>query len=401
MVRCDFRLPIVAAAIGWAAWPVAGSTPSPIAAQPPLEFREQIEADWLRQEQVRPLERAGGRRSQVTREADARGGCDGLKTGAWGFHTECETQPWWQVDLGRRLPLDRVALFNRCDGCAPRNARILVLAVGRRPAPGEQALPAQRHRPSTANAMASRWSCPLARRAGPLRPPATARQELLPSRRGGNLRPGRQGATSPWAGRPRRAAPALVGRRTPRLDRGITATRHRARHRARAAAWPRNLRAAGRRRSTPRLAALAARGRRWPGRLRQADDARRGGSTSTPAGRCGAWPCATRCLDFDSILFVKSARRRCSRTCRTSSTAGGRGPAAACSCSRASRDRCRELRCLTADMPAGSFLRPDLSYDGQKVLFAYCQALPARGRPEGQGQQDRTCPRTPSTTSSR
>ena len=38
------------------------------------------------------------------------------------------------------------------------------------------------------------------------------------------------------------------------------------------------------------------------------------------------------------------------------------------------------LRCLTADMAEGSFIRPDLSYDGQKVLFAYCQVLPAGPR---------------------
>jgi hypothetical protein len=31
------------------------------------------------------------------------------------------------------------------------------------------------------------------------------------------------------------------------------------------------------------------------------------------------------------------------------------------------------LRCLTEDMPEGSYLRPDLSYDGRKVLFAYCR----------------------------
>jgi hypothetical protein len=34
------------------------------------------------------------------------------------------------------------------------------------------------------------------------------------------------------------------------------------------------------------------------------------------------------------------------------------------------------LRCLTADWPDGTFLRPDLSYDGRKVLFAYCRYYP-------------------------
>jgi len=31
------------------------------------------------------------------------------------------------------------------------------------------------------------------------------------------------------------------------------------------------------------------------------------------------------------------------------------------------------LRCLTKNFPSGSFLRPDLSYDGRKILFAYCK----------------------------
>ena len=34
------------------------------------------------------------------------------------------------------------------------------------------------------------------------------------------------------------------------------------------------------------------------------------------------------------------------------------------------------VRCLTGRFPAGSFLGPDLSYDGRKVLFAYCRHYP-------------------------
>ncbi len=35
-----------------------------------------------------------------------------------------------------------------------------------------------------------------------------------------------------------------------------------------------------------------------------------------------------------------------------------------------------KVRCLTTDLPEGSYLRPDLSYDGKKVLFAYCKFYP-------------------------
>jgi hypothetical protein len=34
------------------------------------------------------------------------------------------------------------------------------------------------------------------------------------------------------------------------------------------------------------------------------------------------------------------------------------------------------VRCLTRDLPEGSFLGPDLSYDGRRVLFAYCRHYP-------------------------
>ena len=34
------------------------------------------------------------------------------------------------------------------------------------------------------------------------------------------------------------------------------------------------------------------------------------------------------------------------------------------------------LRCLTAAFPPGTFLRPDLSHDGTRVLFAYCKYYP-------------------------
>ena len=63
----------------------------------------------------------------MTREEDAAGGVDGVKDGKWGFHTENEKDPWWQVDLGQPRKLDRVVLYNRCDGFAERNSRILVL----------------------------------------------------------------------------------------------------------------------------------------------------------------------------------------------------------------------------------------------------------------------------------
>ncbi len=51
----------------------------------------------------------------VTTETDARGACDGIKDGKYAFHTGQEPNPWWQVDLGKVVPLGRVVVFNRLD----------------------------------------------------------------------------------------------------------------------------------------------------------------------------------------------------------------------------------------------------------------------------------------------
>jgi len=87
----------------------------------PPPTREQIEADWLQQDVVR---------SAVRPDEDAEGGCDGVKDGKWGFHTALQDDPWWQVDLGEAMPLDRVVIYNRCDHTAGRAARIAVMLSG-------------------------------------------------------------------------------------------------------------------------------------------------------------------------------------------------------------------------------------------------------------------------------
>ncbi len=88
------------------------------AAAPPS--RGQIEADWLRQDVVRGS-------AEATPAEDAAGGCDGVKNGKWGFHTALEDAPWWQVDLGAAMAVDRVVIYNRCDSVAGRAAPLAVL----------------------------------------------------------------------------------------------------------------------------------------------------------------------------------------------------------------------------------------------------------------------------------
>ena len=50
-----------------------------------------------------------------------------MKDGKWGFHTALEENPWWQVDLGDAMPLERIAIFNRCDHTVGRAVHVAVL----------------------------------------------------------------------------------------------------------------------------------------------------------------------------------------------------------------------------------------------------------------------------------
>ncbi len=94
-----------------------------LAAPDAPDFRAVIEADWLLQEQYRAAPPAG----PVTTSADAAGACDGVKDGTYGFHTGMAENPWWRVDLGAAAPLARVVVWNRCDGAGERAARIELL----------------------------------------------------------------------------------------------------------------------------------------------------------------------------------------------------------------------------------------------------------------------------------
>ena len=84
-------------------------------------WRARIEQDWFLQEEIRIKQTA----APLTTGADAAGGCDGVIDGKWGFHTGHSANPWWQVDLGAERSVSRVVVWNRCDGGqAERAARL-------------------------------------------------------------------------------------------------------------------------------------------------------------------------------------------------------------------------------------------------------------------------------------
>ena len=96
----------------------------------------QVEKAWLTQLAIRqsaPRQSAPqGQASSgaLTTQSDAAGGVDGIKNGGFGFHTNQEDKPWWQADLGRREPLGRVVVWNRCTPDGARAARLHVLLSG-------------------------------------------------------------------------------------------------------------------------------------------------------------------------------------------------------------------------------------------------------------------------------
>jgi FkbM family methyltransferase len=58
---------------------------------------------------------------------DARGAVNGVKTGLYGFHTNFEKDPWWQVDLESIYSLQEIRLYNRLDAATERVETLRVL----------------------------------------------------------------------------------------------------------------------------------------------------------------------------------------------------------------------------------------------------------------------------------
>ncbi|MGI6418714.1 MAG: discoidin domain-containing protein [Thermoguttaceae bacterium] len=101
----------------------------------PVSLQALVEADWVQQDELftpSPPRGTADAPAGVTTADDASGGCDGVKNGRWGFHTASgETDPWWQVDLGGETAIDRIVVFNRTDGKTAARTRNLRISVAR------------------------------------------------------------------------------------------------------------------------------------------------------------------------------------------------------------------------------------------------------------------------------
>jgi len=103
----------------------APSNPTAPGEQTPILSGEQLEADWLQENALRAVPVAPS--GEITPQEDAAGGCDGIKNGLWGFHTALEDNPWWQIDLKRSMSLDQIHIYNRCDHTVGRASRLAIL----------------------------------------------------------------------------------------------------------------------------------------------------------------------------------------------------------------------------------------------------------------------------------
>ena len=105
-------------------------------------MRALVEADWIARDarfapgkapaKAKAPASAKVNEHGVTTAEDASGGVDGVRSGRWGFHVASgETNPWWQVDLGKAVTLDRIVVYNRTDGgTANRSSHLLISVAG-------------------------------------------------------------------------------------------------------------------------------------------------------------------------------------------------------------------------------------------------------------------------------
>ncbi|MBD3176678.1 MAG: hypothetical protein GF320_15970 [Armatimonadia bacterium] len=324
---------------------------------------EQVRDDWLRQELVRWLPAADG---SVTTAQDAAGGCDGIVDGRWGFHTAHDDPPWWQVDLGQSQPIDRVVIYNRTNGVSERAAELILKVSG----DGDSWRQVYQHdgtvfygHPDHAPLEVSLDDV-TARYVRVELPVKTALHldevQIYGPDSDDNLalhQPADQSSTCQWS-KPSPAHFTSGALRGP-LDRALKS--------ARRLAW--DLEHARRDTSDERerLRAIA--------RAAEASDADAEGLYLEARSIARDLMLGHPLLDFDDLLLTKRMPGRYSHMSDQYLSWWAR-PGGGIYLLKDFASDSPELICLTEDWPEGSFMRPELSYDGERVLFAYCRYYP-------------------------
>jgi hypothetical protein len=323
-----------------------------------------VEADWLVQESKRATANPS-----VTPEEDAAGAVDGVKNGRWGFHTAEENDPWWQVDLEKSVKLQRVVIWNRCEeGISPRNfhIRLLVSQDGKTFEPIHQHDGTPFMGFSDGHPLTVDLPSPPARY---LRLALTGKQffhldevEVFADGSNENIaraKPCTQSSVSAWsvahAGTAAFAAQPLA----PLIERGM------------------KLAASQRRLGVDTTAAERV----------LADARQRAAAGGLPPGArhelyltirrtIRKMALANPLLNFDAILFVKRAPGMFPHMSDQHYGWWSRPGGGVCVLENFKEDRGPRVRCLTADLPPGSVMGPELSFDARKILFAYCKFHP-------------------------
>jgi len=306
----------------------------------------------------------------VKPEEDAPGALDGVIDGKWGFHTENEDDPWWQVDLGKPTLLDHIVLYNRCDECGGRNSRILVLASDDAKTFTKlyqhDGTPFFGH--SDSNPLSVKLDGATSRY---LRLTLEGKSyfhldevEVFSTEGDENIglgKPATQSSTSTWS--VRHATPVAPAREYATgqvVERGLKLAESLGRLGVDVKAHADLLRSTGQR--FEQLSVDA------PEEVRR--------QLYLPArGAVRQMAFSNPLLDFDTILFVKRvppAFPHMSDQYYGWWSRGGGGIYLL----EGFKGNSPRLRCVTADWEEGSFLRPDLSYDGKKVLFGYAKFYP-------------------------
>jgi len=372
---CGIAVMLGAAAIVAVAWTVAAraAAPDTVQADAGPEWPEVLHADWLHPKMLDQVRGTGQRRAAgpVTTAQDAAGAVDGVKTGKWGFHTAPESDPWWQVDLGEVRRLDRVVLYNRCDGgfaARMKDFSILLSDVGRAWRAvyrhgGAVFYGATDGKPLTVALPGGKGRFLRIRLNGTEYLHLDEVEVYGPDDAEVNLALGRpcdQSSTSSWSDR--HAAPAIAAypvaevlQRGRRLAddlraKGADVTRHVA-----------VLEAVSNRLNAPADDAPAD---EWQALYLDARRAVRRLVMANPL------------LDFDRILFAKRAAPQFPHMSDQYYGWWSRGGGGLYVLEDFRGDGPPRVTCLTSDMPDGTFLRPDISYDGKRVLFAYARYYP-------------------------
>ena len=335
------------------------------------EWRERVEADWVVAERLATIAAVS---KPVSTEADAAGGCDGITNGEWGFHTGETTEPWWQVDLGQVVDLERIVVWNRPQ--APERAARLRIRISDE---GREWRTAYEHDGSVFVGFSDRKPLRVAldgARARFVRVQLPGKTFLHleevevfgtadPSKNLALLRPANQVSVSEWS----KDHAALQAPDWPARTETIQANIRR---------LERELREAG---IDPGVGAADASDAK--DRAGASVDATRNPDPTAPPDRYLRLRARQRqlalrqpLLDFEALLFVKrspaSFNHMSDQYYGWWSKPGGGIYVLRDFATDAPREEC-----LTTSFTApGSFLRPTLSYDARKILFAWCRYYP-------------------------